>query len=66
MVAPYPFGDWIGPSAPDSPVAWTVARDATGWLGDCCGAGRVAGRVSERVSVLAVFVASDVYEGGGW
>ena len=63
--APYPFGDWIGPSAPDSPVALTVARDATGWLGEGGGAGRVAGGVAECVSVPPAFVASDVEEGGG-
>ena len=26
-----PFGDWIGPSAPDWPVGLTVAADERGW-----------------------------------
>jgi len=60
--APYPFGDWMGPSAPDSPVALTAARDATGWLAERGGPDLVAGGASERVSASDVPVVVGWYE----
>ena len=64
--ASYPFGDSIGPSAPDSPVALTVARGACGGRSGRDGLDPTAGGPDECVCVPPAFLAPDVSLLVGW